>query len=480
MPMRAPLVLLGAALFLALAGCGGGGGSEGGSAATGTESAATIAPGSALAFISINADLDSDEWKEADALTDQFPGREQLLRMITSELSQEDLDYAEDIDPAFGPEVAIVVLGTGDDEAVVLTQPDDDEKLNALLEKADEPTVTEDIDGWTAIAGTQARLDAFKQAREAGTLAASKTFTDAVGELPDSALVKVYASGAEVTEALEDAGVGADSLGTGKLISVAAALEAVEDGFKLGGVVKGEGGEGGESFEPKLLERIPSGALAVMSFNNLAQAFDQAESTQMLREFLPQIQQALGVSLDQLAAFFSGESTVYVRQGSPIPEITMLTEVDDEQQALATLDTLATRAAGLVGGGQPGSAEVDGVPTKFLQVQGVRITYAVFDGLAVVTSVPTAIRDLRSDDAKLGDDDAFQRAKEASGLGDSTSGFFYGNLAESIPLIQGFAGLAGEDIPPDVNANLAPLDTILFHASKDGDDYRFTGFLGLK
>jgi hypothetical protein len=474
---RIPALLL-ASLVLVLAGCGGEDDGEAGSATTDTASAASVAPESALAFISINADLESEQWEAANALVDKFPGRNQLVDMIESELSEEDLDYARDIDPAIGPEVAIVVLGT-DDEVVVLTQPDDEAKLDALLAKADEPTVKEEIDGWTAIAETQARLDAFKTARDAGTLADSETFTAAVGELPDQALVKVYAAGAELTEAFEEAGAGT-SLGGGRLISIAAAVEAVDDGFKLGGLFKSEGAKGGEPYAPKLLELIPSGALAVLSFNNLAQAVDQVESNQMFRQFLPQVEQGLGVSLQELSGLFAGESAVYMRQGSPIPEVTMLLDVDDEQAALATLDKLATRVAGLVGGGQPGSADVGGVATKFIQVQGVRVSYAAFDGMVVVTSGATAIQDLRSDDSKLDDDDAFKRAKEATGFEDETSGFFYVNLAQSIPLIQGFAGLAGEDIPPEVSSNLDPLDTLLIQTSRDGDDFRFTGFFGLK
>jgi hypothetical protein len=35
-------------------------------------------------------------------------------------------------------------------------------------------------------------------------------------------------------------------------------------------------------------------------------------------------------------------------------------------------------------------------------------------------------------------------------------------------------------VPPDVSANLGPLDTFIAHASKNGDEIEFTAFLGVR
>ena len=94
--------------------------------------------------------------------------------------------------------------------------------------------------------------------------------------------------------------------------------------------------------------------------------------------------------------------------------------------------------------------------------------------------LPGGLAEFRSDGEKLADDEAFTRTKEAAGLGEETSGFIYVNLRESIGLIQGFAGIAGEAIPPDVSANLAPLDTLLVHGARDGEDIDFTGYVGIR
>jgi hypothetical protein len=477
MRTRVLAALLVALLAFAVAGCGGD--DEGGAAGGGdTGGAATIAPASAAGFISINADLESDQWKQAKELSQKFPGRQQLLDMIEKELADEGVDYARDVDPAIGPEVAFVFL-EGSTDPIGLTQPDDKEKLDALLAKSDEQLVTEGIEGWTAIAETQSALDAFKRARESGPLADDGTFKEAMGELPDEALATGYGNGKALRSALAQIGGTSSLTGGGELVYIAAALEAVENGVKLAGLTESEGTRGGEPYEPTLLERIPSGAIAALSFNNAQQNISQLGSNPVVQQFLPEIERALGVTLTELGALFSGESAVYVRQGSPIPEITALLEADDPNAAVATLDKLATRVSGLVGG-RPGSATVDGVRTKYLEVQGVRISYGTFDGMVVVTTGASAIRDLRSSDSKLGDDETFKRSSEAAGLEEKTSGFLYVNLREAITLIQGFAGLAGEDIPSEVSANLEPLDTLLVHATKDGDRFRFTGYVGLK
>jgi Protein of unknown function (DUF3352) len=473
-------VLASLVLVLSLAACGGDG--DGGSAtSTGTDSAASVVPASATGFVSINTDRESDQWKQLEELAGKFPGKDRLVDMISDELADEDVDLERDIEPAVGPEVALVFLGSAD-EAVILTQPDDQAALDALLAKGDEPSVKEEIGKWTAIAETQAELDAFKTAAEGAKLADDDAFQEAVGELPDEALVKAYGAGEGLMKALESsAGTSAGLMeGQGELTSVAAALEALDNGLKLAGSAQTDGLMGHEAYEPELLERIPSGALAVISFADLDENVSQLGSQQAARQFLPQIEQTLGITLDELAALVAGESALYVRQGSPIPEITLLAEPADEQQAVATLDKLAQRASALGGDADVGTTEVDGVQAKFVQVQGVRILYAAFDGMLVVTSGQRAIQEIRSDDDKLADDEAFSSAKEAAGMEDSTSGFMYVNLRDAIPLLQGFAGLAGEEVPPDVSSNLDPLDSLLVDSAKEGDELRFSAFLGLR
>jgi hypothetical protein len=471
------LALLSSSLALAAAGCGG---SEGGAAA-GEEAAASVIPAGVVGYISVDSDLESAQWDRVKAMAEKFPGRDRAVAELLTELSDEGLEWERDIEPAVGPEVAIAVLLKGDEaRPVVLTQPDDEAKLKALAAKSDEMTATREIEDWWAVAETQADLDQFEQARDDGALADDDTYQAAIAELPDEAVATFYVDGAALTPALQRQ-AGAEFLtGDGRFVWLAGSLEALEDGAKLSGRVRTEdAGELGQAYTPALLERVPARSLALVSFNNVGAGIDQLRSNAFTQEFVPQAEQMLGITLAELGDLFGGEGALYVRQGAPIPEISLALAVSDEAKALATIDRLAQRIAPLVEA-RSGSTTVDGVSARYLEIQGVRVTYATFDGLLFVTSGPNGIAEFRGGGEKIGDDDAFTRTKEAAGLGDETSGFVYVNLQDAIGLIQGFAGIAGESVPPDVSANLAPLDTFLVQATRDGDESTFTGYVGIR
>jgi hypothetical protein len=471
-------IIFACAVVLVAAGCGGGDNAS--VAGLGAESAATVVPASAGGYLAIDTDLDSEQWQQAEELVGRFPGRDRLFDSITEGLGEEDLDFERDVAPALGPETAFVFLASAD-EVVVLTQPEDAAKLDALLERSDEPTVTREIEGWTAIAETAAVLDAFERGAEAGTLDDDDRFQEAVADLPAEAIAKLYVNGDAITDAADSVSGGSSDIltGGGKLVSVGTALEALDTGAKLGGVVRLEGGTRVEAYEPALLERVPDDALLVISFSGLDRSLDQLRSGAGAAGLgLGQVEQALGVSLEELGSLFAGESIVYARAGSPIPEVTVLLDVENESEAVAIVDRLAARVAPLVGG-RTGTVDVDGLQAKYVEIQGIRVSYTTFDGLLAITSGPAGIRDAREDGDKLPGDERFEAAKEAAGLEDKTSGFVYVDLKDSIPLLEGFAGLADESIPEDVSANLAPLESFLVHASQDGDEIRFGGFLGI-
>ncbi|MGH3103618.1 MAG: DUF3352 domain-containing protein, partial [Gaiellaceae bacterium] len=342
MPSRALIPALAAATLLLTTACGGVV-ERGAATATATASAATIVPASAAGFVAIATDLDSDQWAQVTELADAFPGRQGLVDLIDSELAGEDVDVERDVEPALGPEVALVFLEEKD-AAIALTQPEDRAKLDALLAKSDEPTVQEEIDGWTAIAETRAQLDAFKLGRSAGRLSDHAAFREAFRKLSGDALVKAYGVGDEL------AGVAASASGLlqgrGTVVWTAASLEAVDGGLQLDGFVRTDGASGGEPYEPKLLERIPSGALAVISFRDLGSTLRGAEDDDGEgEEGLPDLEGVLGVTLDDLAVLFEGETAIYVRSGVLIPEVTIVTEAADSAEALATIDRLAERVA---------------------------------------------------------------------------------------------------------------------------------------
>lgn len=474
--MRVCLGALVAGFVLAAAGCGGGSDS----AATGGTGAASLAPESAVLYATINTDLDSDQVNQLEELLEKFPDREKLLAEVQKGLAEEDLSWEQDIKPALGETFDLVLLDfRRSDDVVGILKPADEQKLNALVTKGDDPAVTRKVDGWTLIADSEAVLDRFETARSDGTLDDEDEFNSAMDALPDEALAKVYVNGGAATTALNEAGGGA-AAGKNRLNAIALALGAESGGLTLDGAVTSELQDdlaSSEPYESKLLEAAPEGALAFISGNG----YDQVEKT--LRETprtFDQFRELFGIDLEGVFTLVDREFALWVGQGAPIPEVTFLAEVEDEAAAMAALDKLAALIPPEAGA-QRRTTEVDGVQAKQVVIEGFPITYAAFDGRAIVTTRPGAISDVREGGGdSLADDADFKQAKEDAGMGDETFGFVYLNIEELAALVQGFAGAAGEEIPPEVDRNLDPLGAFLFYSDGQPEDLKLSAFLSIE
>lgn len=476
MRSRLALALLALVALLALTACGGG---ENAASSSGLGAAAAAAPADALGFVDVSSDLESAQWKQVRKLADRFPGKDAAVRTLLDSLGEENLDWKTDIEPALGPEAAIVVIDVaGEPQVVGLTKPDDPAKLKALVTKGGQPAETREIGGWTAVADTTSVLDAYEQALKAGALDGAQAYQDATDGLPADSIGTFY-----VGPGAADAAAGAlGSLGPaaavgGTLEWVGGALSAQDNGLLLTGSVKSSGGPKVASYKPAYLDEIPADAIAVVSFHGLDKLISQLRKAGG-SEIVPSIEGALGVTLDDLAPLFANEGAIYLRQGTPLPEVTIVLGVDDEAGALATLDTLAGKAAGFVNG-KTGKLTVDGIVAHYLDVQGVKISYATFDGKLVITSGAFGIRELRNGGDAIADDSAFKAAAGAAGYDGDTAGLFYLNLADVLPLVDSIAGLAGQPLPDEVRANLEPLRSFFAQSSADGDLTRFSVYLGV-
>ena len=98
----APLV---AALAFVGVGCGGSSSSSKQSAAGGP-SGAEVIPAGAPAYVAVNTDLGSAQWKQVDALSKTFPGRAKVIAQIQQQLMKSGVDFKTDVKPALGPEIA--------------------------------------------------------------------------------------------------------------------------------------------------------------------------------------------------------------------------------------------------------------------------------------------------------------------------------------------------------------------------------------
>ena len=296
-------------------------------------------------------------------------------------------------------------------------------------------------------------------------------------DLPDEALLTVFVDGQAVRDAASSAGQKLDLRGLGDFQWLSGAAEGVDQGIRFGATYKAPGLDAVENYEPSLLDRVPSDAIAVASFKGAAEQLEALRGQPALGDVTGRVERTLGVGLDELVALLRGEGAFYLRPAAPIPEVTLLLSVENEAAAKQTLDRLAGRLTSETLA-QRGDTTLDGAPASFVDVQGFRITYSVADGVATVTTARTLSKP--GDGEQLSDSGSFGEAKDAAELGDETAGFLYVDLERAVSLIGGFAGIAGQEVPPELERNLRPLRSLLTHASRDGDEISSTSLLTIE
>ncbi len=502
--VRLILALLVAALLPVLAGCGSGSDVGG---------AADVVPADVFLYASVDTDFDGDGWAALEEFAARFPDGDNLMQSLADELEsgEEGIDFEQDVKPALGDEVAFVLLDapatpeleapTGaefysDEPAfVVLLHPEDEAAFQRLLETGDEPPVTDEIDGWTVLAENQETLDRFSSL-DGARLDSSEDFERAMEDLEDGALARVFVNGDKLAEAYEGDPGAAQQLEAllpgGGMPSFGMTFGVEADSVRIDGraVFDGENPFATESYSADLPEKVPGDVLAYVSFNDLESAFSEyrdvaAEANPDAERQLGQAEGLLGLSLEEdVLPLLSGEGAIYVRQGAIIPEVTLVTEIEDdaEAEALATLDKIVTFAANF----EPSlrgvkNVEIDGVEAREVPVAPtMSLYYAAFDGLLVVTSSQEGIIALREESDRLSDSEAFDDALDAAGVPDETQGFGYLDLESIVPLALAFQGVAAEEIEPEAQAFLDPLESLVFYGEQDDDSAAFTFFVGVE
>ena len=477
--MLGRVALLCALVALLVAGCGGTNTSGSGSSAA---EVAGLVPASAPLLIALETDPESEQWKQADDLVSRFPGKQRLLDEVRKGLAQEGMDLQQDILPALGDETYIAVLDFDEGDVVGITKPRDKDKLAELLRESDESTVTREVDGWTLIAETEEVLDSFEA--ESEKLEGADWFDAAQGRVEEDALVTLFANGPAIQDALAKASPdGCDlSEAYGKLDYAAGTLAAEKDGFRMRVAAAGDGIEDlikGES----LLSQIPTGAFAYLG----SPGFDSSQFSlgDQLRcgldaEELPDVEQQIGASFDEIFDLFAGGYGVYVRSATLIPEVTLLLAPEDEARAVETLDGLAKTLAGLADT-EVEFKRVGETDARELNFGPVSVLYGAGDGKVVLSTAAAGFDALTGQGDKLKDDDAFRDAREAAGVGDGDDIYAYFDLSQLTELVERLARFADQDVPPEVGANLEPLGSFLAWGDlSDPDNIEFGAFLAIR
>jgi len=411
-----------------VSGCGG--------AAAQIPESARLAPADAVVFARITTDADSSQWQRAERVLERIPGvRDTLVSAIEQGLTDDGLDWGEDVAPALGNEVVIVV--TANMRPIVLLEPDSEEKLDALLAKSDEDMVRGDVNGLVALAEKDADLVEYRAALERGTIEGDEDFVAGLGALPDESLGLVWVDVAALTDELspvfqqatqEKIDLGIDWL--------SASLSAEDDGMLVAMGARTPG-QGDTHYEPALFRRVPADAVAALSFGGTQGALDRIQGQVDVDGLSQMIEEATGVSLDGIVDALSGEGVLYVRPGETLPEVTLALAPPDPDKTWSTVDRLARTLAEEMQATVTTSTE-NGVEVSKLVVEDVAIRYARLDSeTIVVTSGEDALALLAGTGPKLVDSEGYLRAAEDVGLEDRTKGFIYVDVDGMLPRRRG-------------------------------------------
>jgi hypothetical protein len=466
--MRARLAAL-ALLAILAAGCGSAGGSSGSSG-----DGAGLVPGNALAYLTVNTDLGSGQLQSANSVLDKFPIKEKVLGQIRSSLRKQGIDLAA-LESSIGPELDVAVLKVnGQTTAVGLTKPKDEKAFEAQLAKGTPPPVHTQIDGWTVFSDKQAALDAVQNRK--ANLSDDARFQAAQKTLPGAgdAIATAYVSSAGAQTATGTLGQASGSFGSfgalgGDAQWAAAALTSEDGAFKLAVHSKTKVGSTAPS-GGGLTDEIPSGAIVALSVTGGGRAIPAN-----VRQQLGGLSQQLGVDVQSLVDAVNGPLIAYVRPGLPLPEVTIAAKPAHPENAVKAIGGLLAKfGQGLA---QPVPTQVDGGTLNKLDLGSFAVYYGVADGKLVVTDSANALAELKGSAGHLTGDSVFKEAKDAAGMPDDGQGFLFVDLKDALPAIEGFAQLANQNIPQNVEQNLKPLRSLLVYGSRDGDLQSLVAYL---
>jgi len=198
-------------------------------------------------------------------------------------------------------------------------------------------------------------------------------------------------------------------------------------------------------FEPGLTERTGSRALGYVGIGEIGPTLGgllsrAGQANQglavALQRLAAQLRKEAGVDpLGELLPALGGQAALIAEPTDGVPFASLIVDGVDEDaasEALARLQRPVLRALGAGGGGSVPrfeEEEVEGTTVRSIQLNPtVNLSYAVFDGMLVVSTDPAGIAQARSDGDRLAGSEAFEAATDD--LPDEVSALVFLNLDE--------------------------------------------------
>jgi len=431
--------------------------------------AAKVVPGNALVFLNLSTDGGRDGVKRALALAGRLPSfapaRQALERRLGTR--QGPVNFAKQIRPWLGDEVALAVLPTGStvsQSEIVLDVRDRQKAENFIDSTAGGNTplkykgvdirrygtvATAFISGDLVIAPVNVLRVAIDRSQGHGrSLADNDLFQKSYDGLPTGRVLDVYVSRDGVHRLLAPQGGVLGLAGTlvdqPALSAVGVALTAEDRKATLtvhtvlDPALAKASTPVFKPFDPQLLADVPSGALAYLGLAGLDRAAGRllglagvtgvngAGVSQLAQRARSTLARRAGVDLDRdVLSVLHDESALFVLPALPAPTLALVAKTPNEQRTRVALSKLQVPLARLFtvpasGAGQAPTFQdrnVGGVDAFQLRLSPtVELDYAVFDGKLVIATSLEGIRRIKDHKGSLEEDATYQ-----SVLGDRPS-----------------------------------------------------------
>ena len=406
--------------------------------------AASVVPADALVYVHVSTDQSRAPVTKTVALDRRLPGFYSLTGSVVDRLDAilgggATLNYARDVRPWIGKEAALALLDTTSSSAgsLIVLDVRDRGRVQALLRRTGATAagsyrgiVIEGYRTGTELAFVKHYLVLGQDAsvrsaidvatKSTPSLAGTPAYDEAAAGEPADRVLDAYVSAAGVRRVLANATGPLGALGallsqpatTATTISVSPASGGVRirvHGALSAGLLKVTGRP--RQFQPKLPDVLPTGSMVLVDAARLDTAVPRildalgslgiADRVQPLIGRLGSALSAQSVHLGNVLELLHGEAAVALIPGAgaaPAPAlIARVTNQAQARQTLANLEVPLQQLFPAPGSGPGQEAEwndqqVAGITVHELGVApGLQLDYAVFDGLAVVSTSPDAI-----------------------------------------------------------------------------------------
>jgi hypothetical protein len=485
-------------------------------------------PRDAMLYAHLTVNSDSHQWELARDLRDELPNLTALLQSDTStlhgpagrplNLTREVLPWAKDdlallaVPSPKGTALETYVAGVGDSDgadrfAASLSPggPPSESKVGDASLSAYPNGVATARSGDQLLFGNVLAVRAALAAKDGNLPGLEGSDRDAAREqLPDIRLAEVYLSRAGVQRFLPPDATGASQLDTfvdyGATSGMAVSARALDDGVQVNVISELDPKLERRSptvfaslprFEPGLAGEAGPRALGYIGVGDLGPAINNALATAgagaqglagSLRGLAQRLQQEAGVDpLKDLLPALGGQAALIAEPTGAAPYASLIVDGVDEQKAndaLAALQGPLLRS--LSAGAQVPAfqnTDVDGVTVHSVQVNpSIDLSYAIFDGMLVISTQPQGISQVRSSGDNLADTDTFEDATDR--LPDEVSALVFLNLNEVLGLAQQ-AGLAENPLYASISEDISRVGSLGLAVRGSDDELQSELFLAI-